>query len=81
MPRRDVRRLVRPHGVCQYGYCLCENGWKGETCDVPVCEEEDGVKCNAEHGKCTNPNFCLCDEGWYGQTSATRRCSEASLDF
>ena len=31
---------------------------------------EDYVKCNAQHGRCTNPDFCSCDGGrYYGQTS------------
>ena len=70
-----------PRTACgQYGYCLCENGWKGETCDVPVCEEEDGVKCNAEHGKCTNPNFLPVRRGVV-RTDGEMRCERGEFRF
>ena len=68
-----------PHGVCQYGYCLCDEGWKGTECDIPICNE-DYVKCNAQHGRCTNPDFCSCDEGYYGQT-CDKRCERGKFKF
>ena len=40
--------------------------------DIPICNE-DYVKCNAQHDRCTNPDFCSCDEGYYGQASRKRQ--------
>ncbi|CAG0889464.1 unnamed protein product [Darwinula stevensoni] len=55
-----------------YGKCICQDGWRGEKCEVPCPEgtygpdcamnctcRNEGV-CNASDGK------CVCQDGWTG---------------
>ena len=48
------------------GICVCNEGYTGEVCDVPICNrlraDEDGV-CS-DRGMCIEPDICSCDDGW-----------------
>ena len=46
-----------PHGSCESGHCICEEGWQGSVCSVRVCD----ARCSA-HGMCSN-GTCLCTNG------------------
>lgn len=38
------------HGVCNVGYsqsyCICQPGWTGQHCDVPVVDDSEGLSCD-----------------------------------
>uniref|UniRef100_A0A8C6WF45 Attractin n=1 Tax=Neogobius melanostomus TaxID=47308 RepID=A0A8C6WF45_9GOBI len=56
------------HGECLLGnstgavFCECEEGWKGEACDVPYCVANCGYP---EQGRCEDKT-CICNTGWQG---------------
>lgn len=52
------------HGGC----CMCDPGFTGWKCTVPVC----WPKC--VHGKCIAPDVCYCESGWKGQDCAHPVC-------
>jgi hypothetical protein len=60
--------------VCE---CVCNDGYEGDRCDVPVtaCRRADAPNCNGNgvqrdmDGTCV----CQCNEGWTGENCETRR--------
>lgn len=52
--------------------CICETGFTGDDCDVPICEESCG-----DHGKCFKPNKCQCRSGWRGRLCDEPICSQS----
>ncbi|RXN11143.1 attractin isoform X1 [Labeo rohita] len=57
-------------GECRVGnssdsvQCVCEDGWKGEACDVPYCFSDCGFPLR---GQCdTAAKRCQCKPGWQG---------------
>ncbi|CAB4065666.1 unnamed protein product [Lepeophtheirus salmonis] len=42
--------------------CVCNDGWDGDLCDVPICREG----CNPQLGSCNAPGECNCIEGSTG---------------
>ena len=54
-----------PRGQC----CICEDGWGGPFCDIPLCD-------NCIHGTCIGRNECLCDENYIGESCDIAICSE-----
>ncbi|KAI5108184.1 attractin [Silurus meridionalis] len=58
------------HGVCHLAnssdvvQCECEEGWKGDACDVPYCVSNCSFPML---GQCQMSNkSCLCNPGWQG---------------
>ncbi|XP_062852126.1 attractin isoform X1 [Trichomycterus rosablanca] len=58
------------HGACQMVnssevvQCKCDDGWKGDACDVPYCASDCGYPVR---GECQSSNKrCLCRPGWQG---------------
>ncbi|CAG0913617.1 unnamed protein product [Notodromas monacha] len=41
---------------------VCEIGWTGDMCDVPICRPG----CDPLHGYCHKPGECVCKLGWRG---------------
>jgi len=53
------------HGTCnEQSQCVCDSGWRGSDCSIPVCAP------TCEHGVCDVTHKCVCDEGWYGPMCA-----------
>lgn len=59
------------HGVCQMVnstevvQCKCEDGWKGDACDVPYCASDCGYPVR---GECQiGDKRCLCRPDWQGK--------------
>ncbi|XP_051503645.1 attractin-like isoform X1 [Myxocyprinus asiaticus] len=57
-------------GECRMGnssdmvQCVCEDGWKGEACDVAYCSSDCGFPLR---GKCqSSAKRCQCNPGWQG---------------
>jgi len=55
---------------CEYGRCVnrpfecqCYSGYKGITCEIPVCK----VGCNETGGYCQHPELCNCRDGYEGE--------------
>ncbi|XP_060728242.1 attractin isoform X2 [Tachysurus vachellii] len=58
---RGVCRLANSSDVVQ---CECEEGWKGDACDVPYCASDCGYPLQ---GRCQiKDKRCLCNPGWQG---------------
>ncbi|TSW48764.1 Attractin [Bagarius yarrelli] len=56
---RGVCRLANSSDVVQ---CKCEEGWKGDACDVPYCASDCGYPVQ---GRCQiSDKRCLCNAGW-----------------
>ena len=61
--------------------CACAQGWKGSTCDAPICFPQSGNGgtgtggCGA-NGKCVAPDTCSCASGWSGKDCSTPVCDE-----
>ncbi|KAI2657688.1 Attractin [Labeo rohita] len=60
-------------GECRVGnssdsvQCVCEDGWKGEACDVPYCFSDCGFPLR---GQCdTAAKRCQCKPGWQANVS------------
>jgi hypothetical protein len=53
-----------PRGQC----CICEDGWGGPFCDIPLCE-------NCIHGTCIGRNECLCEPNYIGEACNIAVCS------
>lgn len=61
---RGVCRLANSSDVVR---CECEEGWKGDACDVPYCALGCGYPV---HGQCQiGDKRCLCNAGWQGGPS------------
>lgn len=51
--------------------CQCEQGWSGNDCSIPLCENE----C-LNNGNCTLPNTCTCALGWTGSDCSVPLCAQ-----
>nr|XP_014344757.1 PREDICTED: attractin [Latimeria chalumnae] len=58
------------HGQCKLSNdsgvsCECDAHWKGESCDIPYCNEDCGYP---ERGVCSlnDTKGCVCFDGWQG---------------
>ncbi|XRB11172.1 glycosyltransferase family 29 protein [Pseudoscourfieldia marina] len=52
--------------------CICETGYSGDDCEVPMCDESCG-----DHGRCMKPNKCQCRTGWRGRLCDDPICSQS----
>ncbi|XP_072919852.1 tenascin-R isoform X2 [Hemitrygon akajei] len=75
----DYAPLCSSHGnfSTQTCDCICDVGWTGKGCSVPLCL----TNCSG-HGVCVNGD-CVCDQGYTGQdcndTECLRDCSGHGL--
>ena len=53
-----------PRGQC----CICDEGWGGPFCDIPLCER-------CIHGTCIGRNKCKCDDNYEGEYCNIAVCS------
>ena len=54
--------------------CLCENGWTGSICDIPICNP------SCINGNCTSPGVCNCTEGWDGDQCDNIICNPSCIN-
>ncbi|EKX52011.1 hypothetical protein GUITHDRAFT_42966, partial [Guillardia theta CCMP2712] len=65
------------HGVCEWGYCVCDVGFLGVTCEQQQCPNSrcvydyrnhvnDCLLCSG-NGVCNANATCICDVGWKGE--------------
>lgn len=59
------------HGVCDYGKCICDEGWYGDACADIRCTDD----CNG-NGRCSL-GICYCTGNWTGPTCTVRQCPNA----
>ncbi|GAA6110561.1 attractin isoform X4 [Tachysurus ichikawai] len=71
---RGVCRLANSSDVVQ---CECEEGWKGDACDVPYCASDCGYPLQ---GRCQiKDKRCLCNPGWQGPDCSVSVPANASF--
>ncbi len=58
-------------GTCESGSCICDAGWDGSDCSIPICE----MPCQ-NGGSCTAPNSCECAAGWEGGDCSVPICTD-----
>jgi hypothetical protein len=72
------------HGVCEFGFCQCSEGWLGPECAHKACPNSvcfhdyvnhalDCVFC-AGHGTCGGNGTCTCEAGWKGEDCSILHC-------
>ena len=72
------------HGVCEWGFCMCDRGFKGDDCSAMNCPEavcsftyadhwQDCVECSGQ-GECTGNGTCICGSGWKGEACEVLAC-------
>ena len=49
--------------------CVCEDGWRGLSCDLRVCDPPCGP-----YGDCGNDATCICDPSWEGSLCDVPMC-------
>ena len=56
------------NGTCVLDACVCDNGWGGDDCSIPLCNNILATSPGAcsDKGTCTAPNTCVCDNGYTG---------------
>ncbi|KAF5894841.1 attractin isoform X1, partial [Clarias magur] len=58
------RGVCHPANSSDVVQCDCEEGWKGDACDVPYCASNCGYPVR---GQCQiSDKRCLCNHGWQG---------------
>eukprot|EP00755_Sulcionema_specki_P020933 Sspe_Gene.12837::Locus_4399_Transcript_1_1_Confidence_1.000_Length_6448::g.12837::m.12837 len=65
------------NGDCIFGKCVCNNMYRGETCNLP-CPGAADVPCSG-NGECLNNDiraFCNCTSGFYGS-----HCNLKALNY
>eukprot|EP01135_Chromosphaera_perkinsii_P002042 Nk52_evm3s216 gene=Nk52_evmTU3s216 len=65
------------HGECEFGHCVCNNGFTGVACNVPTCAEgpPDDMPCSGS-GFCDLTNSeCVCPSSSTGRNCDT--CSDS----
>ncbi|CAL1527352.1 unnamed protein product [Lymnaea stagnalis] len=73
-PKRERDKKVTCTPRCENGgecvvhnKCVCQPGYKGVRCQIPVCESSCSGK-----GVCIKPNVCQCEPGYTGTTCRTK---------
>ncbi|MCH8880450.1 MAG: hypothetical protein IID34_11270 [Planctomycetes bacterium] len=67
----DCPNACSGHGICESGSCVCDAGWDGSDCSIPICE----TPCQ-NGGTCTAPNTCQCASGWEGGDCLDPICTD-----
>merc|ERR1711871_916086 len=67
------------HGTCDTtsgGRCVCEVGYAGKHCDMPSCNDENGIMPCSGNGYCDDETkICTCNPGYY-ELSCSRKFEE-----
>ena len=55
------------NGTCDIitGTCKCNNGYKGDDCNIPISSSTECINDCSGHGVCDD-NICKCIDGWTG---------------
>ena len=72
------------HGVCEWGFCMCDKGFKGYDCSAMNCPQavctfsysdhwQDCFECSGR-GSCAGNGTCLCGPGWKGEACEVLAC-------
>jgi len=56
-------RNCSQRGTCNHGKCTCNEGFTGESCELPICEK-DGQTAPCVHGVCQGDR-CQCTKGLF----------------
>ncbi|MCH8852050.1 MAG: hypothetical protein IID41_05295 [Planctomycetes bacterium] len=67
----DCPNACSGHGICESGSCICDAGWDGSDCSIPICE----MPCQ-NGGTCAAPNTCECAAGWEGGDCSIPICTD-----
>uniref|UniRef100_A0AC35GR58 Attractin n=1 Tax=Panagrolaimus sp. PS1159 TaxID=55785 RepID=A0AC35GR58_9BILA len=56
------------NGSCINGYCKCNEGFVGNSCEFPICTNKSTNTNNNPciHGSCNNETECECSKGFHG---------------
>ena len=72
------------HGQCEYGFCVCQEGYLGTLCDRKACPNSrcfqdyanhrlECILCS-NHGVCDDQGSCTCDQDWKGEDCNILHC-------
>jgi hypothetical protein len=72
------------HGVCEWGFCVCDKGFKNDDCSGMNCPQavcsysyrdhwQGCLECTGR-GVCTGNGTCICDPGWKGESCDVLAC-------
>jgi len=62
--------------LCSGGFCQCNSGWFGASCNITNCFgkfSNESTACS-KRGSCVNPNLCICNSGWKGDECEFFHC-------
>ena len=72
------------HGLCEFGFCVCKEGFLGELCDRKACPNSRCFQDYANHrlecilcsnnGVCDDQGSCTCNKGWQGEDCSILHC-------
>ena len=72
------------HGVCEWGFCMCDEGFKDDDCSAMNCPQavcsfsyndhwQDCLECSGR-GECLGNGTCICNTGFKGEACEVVAC-------